>query len=94
MPSTNVRDELPAYYDRVRVLREMAAAVIRNFPRVAVRHRPRRVVQQARVSTSPATSEPRRALPESPHRTVTSTHESAQDVRERLPRNRIRSRSS
>ena len=69
MPSSNIRDDLPSYYNRVHLLRQVAAAVISSMPRVARRSGLRgAVVPQPEACASDAPAEQQRALPGSPHR--------------------------
>jgi hypothetical protein len=93
MPSSNVRDDLPAHYNRVRVLRAVAAAVICSLPRAARRQGVRgaggrRPGDSGESGQAPEQPHARRALPGGPQRPYVEAAARAADVRERLRRDR------
>jgi len=85
VPSSNVRDGLPAHYDRVRQLRRIAEAVIRSLPRTA-RRPPIRVtaMRQAPAAAPDVRQDQRRALPGSPSHPYIEADARAERLRERL----------
>lgn len=87
MPSSNIRDDLPAHYHRVRLLRQVAAAVIRSLPRsrrTASTDQPQHDAQAERSGEPAAPRHEPHALPESPHLSWDQGATEEQRVRERL----------
>jgi len=98
MPSSNVRDDLPSYYDRVQLLRQVAAAVIRSMPRRARRPdgaaalsaqaRPSSPLARPKADASSRTGRTSQPTPQALPRSLSSSNPEAylrgQDFRDRL----------